>query len=166
MRATEFGIGGYETTSFVVDPNSACRRFSSALKHGVTTRYVYGVGSSLRGQLLQPSRPTTTSTRAATQAAITNNAGLVVGRVDVFPYGLVRSRLASYDTPFLYGGAFGVATDANGLVHMRSRYYNPLTCRFVNSDPPGISGTGTLTRRAIPSTTATRWNVLIEASAP
>ena len=26
-------------------------------------------------------------------------------------------------------------TDSNGLINMRARYYNPLTCRFVNSDP-------------------------------
>jgi RHS repeat-associated protein len=35
----------------------------------------------------------------------------------------------------LYGGFFGVMTDGNGLINMRARYYNPLTMRFLNSDP-------------------------------
>jgi RHS repeat-associated protein len=51
------------------------------------------------------------------------------------PYGSIRYRMAAHDTPFLFGGFFGIATDRNGLVHMRARYYNPLTLRFLNSDP-------------------------------
>ena len=30
--------------------------------------------------------------------------------------------------------------DPNGLLHMRARYYNPLTCRFLNADPIGFAG--------------------------
>jgi RHS repeat-associated protein len=51
------------------------------------------------------------------------------------PYGTIRYRQSNFDTPFLYGGFFGVMTDANGLIAMRARYYNPLTMRFLNSDP-------------------------------
>jgi hypothetical protein len=31
-------------------------------------------------------------------------------------------------------------TDANGLLYMRARYYNPYLCRFINPDPVGFSG--------------------------
>ena len=29
-------------------------------------------------------------------------------------------------------------TDANGLLYMRARYYNPYLCRFLNPDPTGF----------------------------
>jgi len=31
-------------------------------------------------------------------------------------------------------------TDANGLLYMRARYYNPYLCRFINPDPAGFAG--------------------------
>ena len=31
-------------------------------------------------------------------------------------------------------------TDANGLLYMRARYYNPYICRFINPDPSGFAG--------------------------
>jgi RHS repeat-associated protein len=33
-----------------------------------------------------------------------------------------------------------VQTDANGLLYMRARFYNPYLCRFLNADPSGFSG--------------------------
>jgi RHS repeat-associated protein len=55
-------------------------------------------------------------------------------------YGLITYRSGSTDTPFLFNGRYGVQTDANGLLHMRARYYNPYICRFVNPDPIGFTG--------------------------
>lgn len=37
-------------------------------------------------------------------------------------------------TPFLYNGRDGVMREANGLYHMRARYYHPEVRRFVNRD--------------------------------
>ena len=37
-------------------------------------------------------------------------------------------------TPFLYTGRYGVQTDENGLLYMRSRYYSPVLMRFLNAD--------------------------------
>ena len=68
-------------------------------------------------------------------AGLTNQAGALIDRILYTPYGGIRYRMAAHDTPFLFGGFFGIATDSNGLVHMRARYYNPLTMRFLNSDP-------------------------------
>jgi RHS repeat-associated protein len=55
-------------------------------------------------------------------------------------YGLITYRSGSTDTPFLFNGRYGVQADANGLLHMRARYYNPHICRFVNPDPIGFTG--------------------------
>jgi RHS repeat-associated protein len=44
------------------------------------------------------------------------------------------------DTPYLYVGAYGVASDANGLAHMRARYYHPRLARFLNADPIRFGG--------------------------
>jgi RHS repeat-associated protein len=68
-------------------------------------------------------------------AMLTDQAGAVIDRISYSAYGEIRYRMASHDTPFLYGGFFGVMTDANGLICMRARYYNPLTKRFLTSDP-------------------------------
>ena len=42
--------------------------------------------------------------------------------------------------PFLFNSRFGVQTDPNGLLYMRSRYYNPYISRFLNPDPRGFAG--------------------------
>lgn len=35
----------------------------------------------------------------------------------------------------LYNGQYGVASDSNGLLHMRARYYNPEIMRFTSPGP-------------------------------
>ena len=123
-----------ETTALVVDANSALPRVLVRTKNGITTRYVYGVGLQYE----------VSSTGAATYyhydqtgntAMLTDASGAVVDRISYSPYGTIRYRMAEHDTPFLYGGFFGVMTDVNGLVNMRARYYNPVTKRFLTSDP-------------------------------
>ena len=128
------GIGGAESTSLVVDANSALPRVLVRTKNGVTTRYVYGVGL----QYEVSSAGTATYyhyDQSGNTAMLTDQAGAVVDRISYSAYGEVRYRMAAFDTPFLYGGFFGVMTDANGLIAMRARYYNPLTKRFLTSDP-------------------------------
>ena len=51
-------------------------------------------------------------------------------------YGMTTYRAGTNDTPFLYNGRYGVMTDANGLLYMRARYYNPTS-----------AGSSTRTRR-------------------
>jgi RHS repeat-associated protein len=53
---------------------------------------------------------------------------------------LITKREGSTDTRFLFCGAYGVQTDASGLVHMRARYYHPYLCRFLSEDPIGFEG--------------------------
>lgn len=131
---TRVSISGDETTTLVVDPQGALSRILMRTKNGVSTRYVYGAGlqyevSSSGGATYYHFDQT------GNTAALTNQAGAIIERVVYSPYGVIRYRQSSFDTPFLYGGFFGVMTDANGLVNMRARYYNPVTMRFLNSDP-------------------------------
>ena len=73
--------------------------------------------------------------------ALTSNSGGVIDRMEYSPYGtMTRHTIGTSDTPFLYNGRFGVMTDANGLLYMRARYYNPYIKRFINADPSGMAG--------------------------
>ncbi len=123
-----------ETTTLTVDPQGALPKVLERVKNGVRTRYVYGAG------LQYEVNDAGTATyyhydQTGNTAALTNQAGAIIERVVYSPYGTIRYRQSNFDTPFLYGGFFGVMTDANGLINMRARYYNPLTMRFLNSDP-------------------------------
>lgn len=49
-------------------------------------------------------------------------------------YGAVTKTTGTVDTPFRYAGRLGVITDNNGLVYLKTRYYNPQLMRFMNRD--------------------------------
>ncbi len=72
--------------------------------------------------------------------ALSGDDGSVKGRVSYTPYGEITSKDAGVDTRFLFCGAYGVQTDASGLIHMRARYYHPYLCRFLNEDPIEFGG--------------------------
>jgi RHS repeat-associated protein len=123
-----------ETTTLTVDPQGALPKVLERVKNGIRTRYVYGAG--LQYEVNDAGAATYYHyDQSGNTAALTNQAGAIIERVVYSPYGTIRYRQSNFDTPFLYGGFFGVMTDANGLINMRARYYNPLTMRFLNSDP-------------------------------
>ena len=126
--------GPGETSSFLVDPAGALAKILARTKNGVTTRYVYGAGLQYEVNAAGEATYYHYDMQGNT-AGLTNQAGALIDRILYTPYGSIRYRMAAHDTPFLFGGFFGIATDGNGLVHMRARYYNPLTMRFLNSDP-------------------------------
>jgi RHS repeat-associated protein len=72
--------------------------------------------------------------------ALTDGSGNITDRVSYSPYGSITARSGSTDTPFLFNGNYGVQTEANGLLNMRARFYNPTICRFMNPDPSGFHG--------------------------
>lgn len=126
--------GPGETTSFLVDPSGALAKILARTKNGVTTRYVYGAGLQYEVNAAGEATYYHYDMQGNT-AGLTNQAGTLIDRILYTPYGSIRYRKAAHDTPFLFGGFFGIATDSNGLIHMRARYYNPLTMRFLTSDP-------------------------------
>lgn len=134
-EGNRIGIGGTETQSFAVDPHSGgLSRVLTRTKNSQTTRYVYGLGLlyevNASGQAIHYHYDQVGNT-----VALTNQSASVIEGIVYAPYGTIRYRQSNHDTPFLYGGFFGVMTDSNGLLSMRARYYNPLTRRFLNTDP-------------------------------
>jgi RHS repeat-associated protein len=126
-----------QTAVYVVSPVTG--QVLMRIKSGVTTYYIYG-----EGLLYQVDSSGNTATyhydsRGST-VAITDGSGNVTDRAEYSPYGATILRSGTTDTPFLYNGRYGVVTDANGLLFMRARYYNPYLCRFINADPSGFAG--------------------------
>ena len=57
-----------------------------------------------------------------------------VSSISYGDYGNITSKTGDVDTPFLYAGQGGAVTDNNGLVYLKTRYYNPELMRFMNRD--------------------------------
>jgi RHS repeat-associated protein len=74
--------------------------------------------------------------------AMTDAAGAVTGRAHYSLYGMAHGRTGdAVGTPFLFGGRFGVYTEAaSGSLHMRARWFSPRLRRFLSSDPAGFGG--------------------------
>ncbi len=136
-RASMFD--GTNTTRFIVNPNSSLSQVLIRIKNGVTNYYVYGGGLLYEADDAGNTKTYHFDTRGST-IAITAANGMVTDHIEYSAYGLTTYRSGLTDTPFLFNGRYGVQTDANGLLYMRARYYNPMICRFVNPDPSGFSG--------------------------
>lgn len=136
---------GANVTRFVINPNAALSQVLIRTKpDGSKTFYVYGVGLLYEVNETAGGTETGTATyhydyRGST-VALTDGNGIVTDRIEYSPYGLTSYRVGTNDTPFLFNGRYGVQTDANGLLYMRARYYNPYLCRFLNPDPAGFAG--------------------------
>jgi RHS repeat-associated protein len=133
---------GTTSTTFVVNPNSALPQVLMRIRNGVTNYYIYGSG--LLYQITETATGTNTLTyhydsRGST-IALSGDNGVVTDRIEYSLYALITYRIGTNDTPFLFNGKYGVQTDANGLLYMRARYYNPYLCRFVSPDPSGFGG--------------------------
>jgi RHS repeat-associated protein len=133
---------GTNTSAFVVNPSASLPQVLMRIKNGVTNYYIYGVG--LLYQVTETATTTNTLTyhydyRGST-IALTDGNGNITDRMEYSLYATLTYHIGSSDTPFLFNGRFGVMTDPNGLLYMRSRYYSPFLCRFINQDPSGFSG--------------------------
>ena len=56
------------------------------------------------------------------------------------PFGNVLAQSGAIANPFQFDGGYGVMQDADGLIHMRDRTYDPATGRFTSEDPLWRSG--------------------------
>jgi len=73
--------------------------------------------------------------------AFTDTNGAVVAETFYSPYGDVWAQSGGVDSPWGFGGAFGVYTDSDvELLHMQARYYSPAMKRFISADPSGLKG--------------------------
>lgn len=64
----------------------------------------------------------------------TDESGSVANSFDYNDYGKLTSSDHVAGSMFGYGGQYGAVTDKNGLVFLRTRYYNPEIMRFMNRD--------------------------------
>lgn len=129
-------------TKFVINPNAALSQVLMRVRSGVTNYYIHGLG--LLYEITETASSTNTLTyhfdyRGST-VALTDGNGNVTDRIEYSACGMTAYRTGTNDTPFLFNGRYGVQTDANGLLHMRARFYNPYVCRFISSDPIGFNG--------------------------
>lgn len=130
---------GSTNTTFVMNPQGS--QVLMRISGGLTNYYIYGGG--LLYEIDTTSSATTTvfyhfDCRGST-IALTDSNGNPTDLIEYSPFGTTTHRAGTNDTPFLYNGQFGVQTDANGLLYMRARYYNPYICRFLNRDPSGFN---------------------------
>ncbi|MGJ8678518.1 MAG: RHS repeat-associated core domain-containing protein [Akkermansiaceae bacterium] len=136
-RLTNSEDGGI---TYVTESNLGLSKILQRTKNGQITRYVWGAGLIYE---VNSSGDTTTYhyNSSGSTVALTDTAQNIIERMDYSPFGqtIYRESLDGdsdiHDTPFLFTGFFGNQTDANGLIYMRARYYNPLLRRFLNSDP-------------------------------
>ena len=66
--------------------------------------------------------------------AVTDMDGNITDTVKYDAYGSVVERTGDSNLIFGYNGQYGVLTDPNGLLYMRTRFYNPDLKRFMNAD--------------------------------
>jgi RHS repeat-associated protein len=130
---------GANVTKLVVNPSGALSQVLMRVKNGVTNYYVYGLGLLYEADDAGNTKTYHYDYRGST-VAITDGAGNLTDRIEYSAYGTITYRTGNTDTPFLFNGRYGVETDANGLLYMRARYYNPYICRFLNPDPSAFSG--------------------------
>lgn len=64
----------------------------------------------------------------------TDESGSVTNSFDYNDYGKLIGSDHVTGSVFGYGGQYGAVTDKNGLVFLRTRYYNPEIMRFMNRD--------------------------------
>jgi RHS repeat-associated protein len=105
----------------------------------ITAYYVYGLG------LISKITPTNQSyfyhfDGIASTIGMTDSAGNVVNKYAYDAFGKVLNQVETVQNPFKYVGQFGVMDEGNGLLYMRSRYYDPELGRFISKDPIGFLG--------------------------
>ncbi|MDR0353784.1 MAG: DUF6531 domain-containing protein [Opitutaceae bacterium] len=123
--------------SYVVDPTGLSKPLVRQ-QGGTATKYVWGLG--LLYEETNNNIKTYHADHLGSTVALANASGTVTDRWEYSSYGTQTYRTGTSDTPFQFHGGLGCMTDANGLVYMRARFYNPRIMRFLNADPIGFSG--------------------------
>jgi RHS repeat-associated protein len=136
IASTDNGV----TTEDLVDPtNNSSIAGTYTAAGAVVDHYVYGVG--LTGSV--------DSTGAASYygfdgsgntADITNAAGAVSSSYTYLPFGAILSSTGAANSPFTFGGQYGIQSTSAGLCATAARFYDPNTGRFTQRDPIGTSG--------------------------
>jgi len=74
--------------------------------------------------------------RVGSTLALSDSSGAVTDAYAYDPYGRLVARTGTNQQPFLFVGRSGVRFEpAGNLSHMRARYYDPATTRFLSPEP-------------------------------
>ncbi|CAN5642079.1 hypothetical protein BH09VER1_BH09VER1_16080 [soil metagenome] len=139
-KKTESGV---TYTEYLYDPVTE-QTLMSEDQAGLRNYYVYGDGLQWSVEVTPLGVETVqyyhSDVRGST-VLLTDAAGAVIGGVSYGAWGETLSKDASVTTPFLFCGKYGVMTDPDGLIFMRSRYYHPGLRQFMTRDvlPGNIS---------------------------
>lgn len=123
---------GESEIRYLYDTNQSLPKVIKRTQNGISTIYVYGK------ELISEKTDDDTSYyhfdyRGST-VALTDKNGKITDKYQYDVYGNSRHTEGESDTPFRYNGSAGVMTDANNLLYMKSRYYNPEILRFISAD--------------------------------
>jgi RHS repeat-associated protein len=122
---------GTQTTDYLLDlSGSLTQVLGETVQSGAQTTYLPGldiVGQQTNGQWSYNAYDGLGSLRQ-----VTDSAGTTQYAANYDPYG---GLLESYGTPFSSFGFTGEQSDANGLLYLRARYYDPKLGGFLARDP-------------------------------
>lgn len=123
---------GESEIRYLYDTNQSLPKVIKRTHNGISTIYVYGK------ELISEKTDDDTSYyhfdyRGST-VALTDKNGKITDKYQYDVYGNSRHTEGESDTPFRYNGSAGVMTDANNLLYMKSRYYDPEILRFISAD--------------------------------
>jgi RHS repeat-associated protein len=105
-----------------------------------TTYYIWGA-TGLEYEITGSTTKTYHADHLGSTMLLTNDAGTATGEwFEYDSYGNPTHVAGTPTTPFRWHGTLGVTTEANGLIHMRARFYHPRIMRFLNQDPIGFEG--------------------------
>jgi len=128
-------------TDYAMEPNTGLSRVLVRTKpDGSKTFYVYGIGLQYEVDESENTLTYHYDYRGSTRMLTADDGQTITDRFEYSPYGTNTFRVGTTDTPFQFNGMFGVMTEANGLLQMRARYFNPYLMRFLNQDPIGFDG--------------------------
>jgi RHS repeat-associated protein len=129
IRHTSYGV----TTDYVVDTVPKISRVLTDTTNGATTYYIYGLELLYT---LEASGPHYVHEDTLGSVVLgTDVNGSIEGQYSFDVFGRIRSGSTFHQSQRQFDGE---ETDISELIFLRARYYDPLTGRFISTDP--ISG--------------------------
>lgn len=124
---------GTAVTKYIIDPNRSLPRIlaETDVSGNITAYYIYGLG--LISKIIGSNAYFYQYDGLGSTAALTDKTGAVKNKYAYDDFGnLAANSTEIISNPFKYVGKYGVMTDLNELLYMRSKYYNPAFGRFIS----------------------------------
>jgi len=98
-----------------------------------STYYIYGPGGVPIEQLTSSTVQYFHQDAYGSTRLLTDNSGSVVASYTYDPYGNLKARTGTTDTPIRWNGQY--QDTETGLYYLRARYYDPTSAQFLSRDP-------------------------------